>query len=306
MERLVIVGSGNVGSACAQAVALWELAEEVVLVDRRAARADAEARDLMCALPRMGTDSVVRPGTLEECAGADALVLCAAAPARLGQTRNDMFLKNAAIARDTVAAAEGAGFSGLYLVVSNPVDLLVHYVATELGVDAARVVGTGTLLDTMRLEDALRRSRGGAGEVRALALGEHGEGLVVDWSQTAADGSPVPEGERPGLVRATIDEAYDIMKGKGSTSYGIALCVATILESRELGDGRALPLSVEARGACGVEGVALALPVAFDGTGAPRVVGEGLGEDVLLGLRDAASSMRAAYEGLTSEGAVER
>lgn len=295
MNKLVIVGSGSVGSATAQALALWELADEVVLVDKRHARADAEARDLMCSLPRMGTSCVVRQGELGECEDAGVLVFCASAPARLGQTRNDMFRKNAQIARDAIAFTEGAGFKGLYLMVSNPVDLLVRLAQDELGVPAERVVGTGTLLDTMRLEDLLRSSHGGSGEVRALAFGEHGEGLTVDWSRTTVDGSPIPEPDRASLVRATVNEAYEIMKGKGSTSYGISLAVATILQSRELADGRVLPLSVASRGEYGIENVSLSLPTVFDDCGVPRPAGIELDDDVIGRLRDVAEALKETY-----------
>ena len=295
MKRVLIVGAGNVGSAAAHTIALRGLADEVVLFDRRAARADAEARDLMCARPRMGAHAVVRAGSLEECAGAEALVVCASAPARLGQSRNDMLVKNAQIVRDTVSAAEAAGFSGLYLIVSNPVDLLAHLVVDELGVSCERVAGTGTLLDSLRLED-LMRARLGAAEACALALGEHGEGLTVDWGRTLADGAEVPEGERPGLVRATVDEAYEIMKGKGSTSYGIALAVATVLEARERRDGRVLPLSVAARGAYGIDDMTLALPVSFGPDGAPVVRELELDAASVGRLREVARAMREAYE----------
>ena len=238
MSKVVIVGSGNVGSCTAQTLALRGQFGDVVLVDKRAARAHAEADDLMCALPRMGSHGVVRAGAYEDCADADAVVICAAAPARLGQTRNDMFLKNAQIVRDVVDSVEQVGFAGLYVMVSNPVDLLAHLVTHELGVPADRVVGTGTVLDTLRLEDCARGRFGTERDVIALALGEHGEGLVVDWGSTLVDGRPVPDEDREPLRRAAIDSAYDIMKGKGSTSYGIAYAVSLILESWSSRDGR--------------------------------------------------------------------
>lgn len=298
MGKVVIVGSGNVGSCAALLLALRGSFDEVVLVDKRPARARAEAADLMAALPRLGAGAAVRAGDYGACAGAEALVLCAAAPVRLGQTRNDMFAKNAAIARDVVSSAEAAGFPGLYLVVSNPVDLLAHYLSDALGVPSGRVAGTGTLLDSMRLED-LVRAEVGARDACALALGEHGEGLVVDWGRTLADGAPVPEGRREPLRRSAIELAYEIVKGKGSTSYGIAQAVASILEARRSRDGRVLPLSVAPEGAYGIDGVRLALPAAFGEDGAPRVVELGLGEDVVARLREVARSMREFYDEAT-------
>lgn len=301
MSRIVIIGSGNVGSCAAQTLALRGLAEEVVLVDKRAARANAEAADLMCALPRMGSACAVRGGSYEDCSDADVVVVCAAAPARLGQTRNDMFLKNAQIVSDVVRAVEASGFGGLYIMVSNPVDLLAHLVTCEAGVPAERVVGTGTLLDTLRLEDRLRARHGGSAAVSALALGEHGEGLVVDWSRTTVDGAAVPVGEREELRREAIDAAYDIMKGKGSTSYGIALAVSEVVAARAAWDGRVLPLSVRARDAYGVGDMTLALPVSFGGNGVPGVAEIELGDDVRAQLAMTARGMREVYEQAEAE-----
>ena len=301
MGKVVIVGSGNVGSCAALLLALRGSFDEVVLVDKRPARARAEAADLMAALPRLGAGAAVRAGDYGACAGAEALVLCAAAPVRLGQTRNDMFAKNAAIARDVVSSAEAAGFSGLYLVVSNPVDLLAHYLSDALGVPSGRVAGTGTLLDSMRLED-LVRAEVGARDACALALGEHGEGLVVDWGRTLADGAPVPEGRREPLRRAAIELAYEIVKGKGSTSHGIALAVSEALAARGARDGRVLPLSVAADGAYGIEGMTLSLPVSFDDGGWPRVAPVELAPETAGALRAVAERMRAVEAELSDRG----
>lgn len=300
MSKVVIVGSGNVGSCAAQTLALRGLAEEVVLVDKRAARANAEAADLMCALPRMGSACVVRGGSYEDCSDADVVVVCAAAPARLGQTRNDMFLKNAQIVRDVVDSAEQVGFAGLYVMVSNPVDLLAHLVTHELGVPADRVVGTGTVLDTLRLEDCARGRFGTERDVIALALGEHGEGLVVDWSSTLVDGRPVPDEDREPLRRAAIDSAYDIMKGKGSTSYGIAYAVSLILESWSSRDGRLLPLSVPAGGEFGIGDMTLSLPASFDCDGVPRIARVFLDASTVERLGEVAGEMAEFYRCATS------
>lgn len=297
MSRAVIIGSGHVGSCVAFLLALRGMFEEVVLVDKRPARARAEAEDMMAALPRLGSKALVRGGDYDDCAEAGIVVLSAAAPVRLGQTRNDMFLKNAQIVSDAVGSCEAAGFRGLYLMVSNPVDLLVHFMVDRLGVSGNRVVGTGTLLDSMRLEDCLRE-RYTPSNASALALGEHGEGLVVDWARTLVDGSPVPDSDREGLRRAAIDAAYEIMRGKGSTSYGIAESVVLIIERWIARDGQTLPLSIPAGGSYGVEGISLALPSYFDGEGKPRVKEVDLSCEVIDALGKAAAGMKESYTSL--------
>lgn len=300
MSRAVIIGSGHVGSCVAFLLAIRGMFEEVVLVDKRPARARAEAEDMMAALPRLGSKTLVRGGDYDDCAEAGIVVLSAAAPVRLGQSRNDMFLKNSQIVSDAVGSCEAAGFGGLYLMVSNPVDLLVHFMVDRLGVSGNRVVGTGTLLDSMRLEDCLR-GRYTPSNASALALGEHGEGLVVDWARTLVDGAPVPDSDREGLRRAAIDAAYEIMRGKGSTSYGIAEAVLAIVGQWLARDGCVLPLSVHAGGAYGIDGVSLALPVRFDGEGAPRVEEIPLERETLGVLDSVSAGMRESYRSLLDE-----
>ena len=300
MSRAVIIGSGHVGSCVAFLLALRSMFEEVVLFDKRPARARAEAEDMMAALPRLGSKTLVRGGDYDDCAEAGIVILSAAAPVRLGQTRNDMFLKNSQIVSDAVASCEAVGFSGLYLMVSNPVDLLVHFMVDRLGVSGNRVVGTGTLLDSMRLEDCLRE-RYLSSNASALALGEHGEGLVVDWARTLVDGAPVPVADREGLRRASIEAAYEIMKGKGSTSYGIAEAVFAIVGQWLARDNRTLTLSVPAGGAYGIDDVSLALPVRFDGEGVPHVEELPLECETLGALQNVSAGMHESYRSLLDE-----
>lgn len=295
MAKAVIIGSGHVGSCLALLLALEGVFDEIVLTDKRAARARAEADDMMAALPRLGAAACVSGGDVSACADAQVAVITAAAPVKLGQTRNDMFAKNAAVVADVVREVEATGFTGLYLMVTNPVDVLTYLLVDRLGIDAARVVGTGTLLDTMRLEDALRAAYGADRQVSALALGEHGEGLAVDWSRTLVAGEAVPAGDREGLRRAAIEAAYTIMKGKGSTSYGIATAALIALKAWKAGSSEALPLSAALDGAYGISGIALAVPVRFDAAGRPAVVELDLDDEVLSALAAAAEGMKAFY-----------
>lgn len=299
MSRAIVVGCGNVGSCTAQTVANQNLYDEIVLVDRRRARAEAEAADLSTALPRLGARTKVCAGSVDDSANADVVVLCASAPARLGQTRNEMFVKNVNVIKDIVMSVEDAGFTGCYLVVSNPVDLITWYLVDSLGISSARVVGTGTLLDSMRLEDAIKKQLGDC-SVSAFAYGEHGEGLVVDWAQTSVDGNPVPRAIRESLRRSTIDLAYEIVKGKGSTSYGIAMAISVILRAMQSASDTVLPLSVPALGAFGIDDIALSLPVSFEGSGVPRVIERSLDSDTARALLLQAKEMREFYRSALS------
>ena len=259
MSKAVIVGSGHVGSCLALLLALESVFDEVVLTDKRAARARAEAADMMAALPRLGVRSLVRGGVVSDCADAQVAVITAAAPVKLGQTRNDMFVKNSAVVTDVVREIEATGFSGLYLMVTNPVDVLTYFLVDRLGIDripAWWVPGRcSTRCDsrTRCMPPMARTSR--CAHSRSE---EHGEGLAVDWSRTLVEGEPVPADDREGLRRTAIEAAYTIMKGKGSTSYGIAAAALAVLKAWKVGASEPLPLSVVLDGTYGISGIALA------------------------------------------------
>ncbi len=292
MRKVVIVGAGHVGSCLALMLACQNVATDIVLVDKRAARAQAEAADMACALGRMNLDAQVRAGSYADCADANEVVVCAAAPVRLGQTRNQMFAKNLEIVRSVVAETEAAGFTGLYVMVANPVDLLTFALVDQLGIAPERVLGTGCVLDSMRLADMLGTAMASA---TALCLGEHGENLIVDWQRTTLNGEPVAEERREELRRATIDLAYNIVKGKGSTSYGIAQAVVSILQARDGADERILPLSMPLNGAYGLSDIALSVPARFDAQGVPRVVELDLAPEIQDQLVHTADELRTFY-----------
>ena len=295
MSKIAIIGSGHVGSCAAFLLALTNVFQDIVLIDKRPARACAEADDMMTLLGRTESEARVRAGDYSDCAGADMVVITAAAPVKLGQTRNDMFAKNAAIVADVVRSAEAAGFAGLYLMVSNPVDVLTYYLVNKLGIDCGRVLGMGTLLDTMRLEDVLRDAFC-VNNVCALTLGEHGEGLLVDWARTFVDNKIIPQSDREPLRRKAIDAAYSIMRGKGSTSYGIASAVVDVITAWKARDSKPRPLSFVLHGEFGIHEMALSVPVSFDVDSAPRVQSFEFDKELLGKLQETADSMKKFYK----------
>ena len=294
-RKVAIIGVGHVGEMAAFMLATHNLASEVAVVDRRLARSRAVANDLKTSIHRLGSTSAVTACNLRECADADVAVITAALPVRLGQSRNDMFANNVGLYKTLVPELEGASFTGTYLVVTNPVDLMTYAMADVYGIDPERVVGTGTVLDAMRLADILMDEQGSSG-AQALCLGEHGENLVVDWSHTSADGLEIPCEKREDIRRATIDYAYEIVKGKGSTSFGIAQSIFEILKAIASDEAdRILPVSKVLTGAYGVSGIAASVPSICGGMRVTPVGAEFFGEGVEERLVGVADQMRATY-----------
>lgn len=292
IDKVAIVGVGHVGEMIAFLIGQNNLANEILLIDRRISRCNAEAADMNTALTRLATmPALLRGAEIEECANASLVIVTAAAPVRLGQTRNQMLSNNAAVFESIIPRIEDSGFTGTYLIVTNPVDLMTYMLVDRFGISSDRVVGAGTVLDTMRLLDIAQDAKINLDGV--LCVGEHGENLIVDWGSSG----DAEELERRELLRRkTIDYAYEIVKGKGSTSFGIAQAVLTIVEAMCKGDeGDVLPLSVVLNGEYGIDNMAVSLPTVI-GKDGPRIVEGRLGAHSIDSLREIVKMMRETYD----------
>lgn len=292
IDKVAIVGVGHVGEMIAFLIGQNNLANEILLIDRRISRCNAEAADMNTALTRLATTpALLRGAEIEECANASLVIVTAAAPVRLGQTRNQMLSNNAAVFESIIPRIEDSGFTGTYLIVTNPVDLMTYMLVDRFGISSDRVVGAGTVLDTMRLLDIAQDAQINLDGV--LCVGEHGENLIVDWGSS---GNAEELEHRELLRRKTIDYAYEIVKGKGSTSFGIAQAVLTIVEAMCKGDeGDVLPLSVVLNGEYGIDNMAVSLPTVI-GKDGPRIVEGRLGAHSIDSLREIVKMMRETYD----------
>ncbi len=196
--KIGVVGTGQVGSAAAYAMALTGAATEIVLVDHDPALARAQAEDIAHAVP-FASATRVSDGGYPALAGAGIVVIAAGVPQVPGETRLDLLGRNAAVFRDVIARVLDAAPDAILLVASNPVDVMTQ-VATRLsGLPPARVIGSGTILDTARFRWLLGQHLGIAPQsVHAYVLGEHGDSEVLAWSSARAGGVRARLLRRPG------------------------------------------------------------------------------------------------------------
>jgi L-lactate dehydrogenase len=275
--KVGIIGAGMVGSAAGFALALTGGAREIVLVDRNAARAAAEAEDIAHAVP-FGRPVTVRAGDYDDLNGAGVVILSAGVSQTPGETRLALLSRNAAVFRSVVAEVMRAAPAAVLLVATNPVDIMTD-VATRLsGLPPARVIGSGTILDTARFRSLLGRHLGIAPQsVHAYVLGEHGDSEVLAWSAARAGsvpiasfaaqvGAPVTEAVRTEIDRGVRRAAYRIIEGKGATWHGIGAGLARIVRAVAADEGAVLSVSILTPEVEGVRDVALSVP---------RVVGAG-------------------------------
>jgi L-lactate dehydrogenase len=280
--KIGIVGSGMVGSTSAFALVMNGVGREIVLVDRTRARAEAEAQDILHAVPFAHPLSV-RAGDYTDLPGCRVVVIAAGVSIVPGETRLQILQRNAAVFEQVVPSILQHAGDAILVVVSNPVDVMTHlaaHFAARFGVPSTRVIGSGTMIDTARFR-ALLASRFGvdAQHVHAYVIGEHGDSEVLTWSLATIAGIPLKEFARiRGLATITdtekrqIDQqvrraGYEILAGKGATYYGIGSAVARVVYVL-LNDQRAvLTICSRIQGA-GCDGVTLGLPHLVGGHGA--------------------------------------
>src|SRR5215211_4407376 len=192
--KVGVVGSGLVGSTAAYALVMRGVGREIVLVDKNAARAVAEADDIRHAVP-FAHPLEVRAGGYADLAGCRAVVLCAGVGQKPGESRLQLLKRNAAVFREVVPAVLKHAPDAVVLVASNPVDVMTHLAArfaAEAGVGPGRVFGSGTTLDTARFRSLLGARCGvDAHHVHAYVLGEHGDSEVLTWSLASVGGMPL-------------------------------------------------------------------------------------------------------------------
>jgi L-lactate dehydrogenase len=281
-SKVAVIGAGGVGATIAYAALINGVGREIALYDIDAEKVQAEVLDLNHGLRFTPTARVIGSDQLDICADADIVVITAGAKQRPGETRMDLAGRNTDIFRDLIPALVERAPGAVVLVVTNPVDVLT-YVALQLsGLPPARVIGSGTVLDTSRLHFLLAERCGVAvSNVHATIAGEHGDSEFALWSSASIGTVPLQQWvTRTGksLADDDLDEiaervkhaAYDIIRGKGATTYAIGLAVTSIVGSILNDEHRIMPVSTLQEGEHGITDVCLSMPAVIGGTGVIR------------------------------------
>lgn len=295
--KIGIVGAGMVGSSAAFACIYAGGISRIVLVDINEARARAEAEDIAHAVPF--ADAVqVEAGGFADLEGCAVVILACGVSQKPGETRLDLLSRNAEVFRSVVGEVMAVCPEAILLIASNPVDIMTQITQRLSGLDAGRVIGSGTILDTARFRWLLGRHLGIAPHsVHAYVLGEHGDSEVLAWSASQAGAvSVISFAEQVGRpitaeIQSRIDQgvrraAYTIIEGKGATWYGIGGGLARIITAIGADERAVLTVSTVSD-VQGVTEVACSLP---------RVVGaEGVTEELIPDLTpEEAAALKAS------------
>jgi L-lactate dehydrogenase len=310
--KVGIVGSGFVGATAGYALVMQGVGREIVLVDRNAARAAAEADDIRHAVP-FAHPLNIHDGAYEDLVGCRVVVLCAGVGQKPGETRLHLLQRNAEVFHEIVPAVLKQAPEAVLVVATNPVDVMTHLAArfaAECGVPAGRVFGSGTTLDTARFRSLLAGHCGvDPHHVHANVIGEHGDSEVLTWSRATIGGLPLDEFarlrgiENTQAVRADIDArvrgaAYTIISGKVATYYGIGAALAHIVDVI-LHDQRAvMTVGVPTPDVVGVRNLTISLPRLVGGQGILATFPLPLNELETTQLRASASVIRQALDEL--------
>ena len=248
-NKVMIVGTGNVGASIGFCLVSQRTAvNELILTDINMDDAEGEAMDLRDTLAVSPSYMKIKSGTYQDAGECDIIIITAGAPQKPGETRMDLLAKNAAIFKDMIGQIMDSGFNGIFVVVSNPMDVLTYLTWRYSGLPSNQVIGSGTVLDTARLRYRIAERLGvHPKSVNAYQVGEHGDTEFALWSTADVGGQPIDRlinhKTQQEIEEFARHEAYDIIKRKGATYYGIGACVTQIVNCILADERRILPIS---------------------------------------------------------------
>ncbi|MBT8942980.1 L-lactate dehydrogenase [Lactobacillus delbrueckii subsp. bulgaricus] len=304
-RKVLLVGDGAVGSNFANDLLQTTRVDELVICDLNKDRAAGDCLDLEDMTYFTG-QTKLRAGDYSDAADADVVVITAGLPRKPGESRLDLIKKNEAILRSIVDPVVASGFSGIFVVSANPVDILTTLTQKLSGFPKKRVIGTGTSLDSARLRVELaKRLQVPIESVNAWVLGEHGDSSFENFSSAVVNGKPLLD--YPGMTEAALDEieahvrekGSEIIVKKGATYYGVAMMLAKIVTAILENNDLALPLSAPLHGEYGIKDeIYLGTLAIINGQGISHVLELPLNDSELAKMRASAATIKATLDSL--------
>lgn len=309
-SKLAIIGAGAVGTSLAFAAMIRQSAREVALYDIRTDKIEAEVLDIAHGSQFTGSSRITGSDDLDVVVGSNMVVITAGAKQHPGQSRLELATDNVEILRGLLPQLISRAPDAIYMIVSNPCDVLAVAAQRISGLDPSRIFASGTVLDSSRLRWLLAERVGVAtSSVHAMIVGEHGDSEFALWSQARIGPVPIldwtPEnGDRLDAAElATIAEnvknaAYRVIAGKGATNYAIGLAGTRIVEAVLRDEGTVLPVSSVLDNYRGISGVALSVPSVVDGRGIAQVIDVPFSQDEMVLLERSAQTLQTALVSL--------
>lgn len=307
MSKITVIGAGNVGATIANDLMIQGVASEIVLVDINKQKAFGEALDIYQGAP-FCSPAIVRSGDYPAAAGSDIVVITSGLPRKAGQSRLDLAQANVNIIKEIAPQIVKYAPNAIYIIVSNPVDILTYVFHKVSGVPENHIIGSGTILDTSRLQSALaKRFYISPKNVHAHVYGEHGDSSFVPWSlvHIANNHIDVYCDSSPDKDRIEWNREYDeieqfvktsgaqVIKNKGATFYAVAMSVCHLCKCAMNSAGTAVTVSTMMHGEYGVSDVCLSTLAIVDRSGVRGKILNTLTDGEVAKLRHSADCLKA-------------
>ena len=269
--KITVIGAGSVGAAITNDIMVQGIASEILLIDINKQKAFGEALDIYQGAP-FCPPAIVRSGDYEDAAGSDIVIITSGVPRKPGQTRLELAQTNVNILKQITPQIVKYAPEAIYILVSNPVDILTYVFHKISGLPEHQIIGSGTVLDTSRLQSELaRRFRISPKNVHAHVYGEHGDSAFVPWSLATIANNHIDDYKNNVLDKTGIRWNSDyqeveefvktsgaqVIKAKGATFYAVAMSVCHICKVLLSGAGTAVTVSTMMHGEYGVDDVCL-------------------------------------------------
>ena len=282
-RKVGIIGLGNVGSHVAFSIVTRGICDELILIDEKEDKVKSEMLDLKDSLANLESNIIIKSQDYSELKDAEILVIAAGPLPRFEQTRLDTLGDSVKIIDDIMPKILQSGFDGIFLVITNPCDVITHYIWKKSGFPKNRVIGSGTSLDSARFKritaDILNID---PKSVLGYSLGEHGDSQMIPWSHVYIGGKPFLEYKKGKVVLKDLDltkilketsyAGWEVLLGKGATCFGIGTAAATLVKSIFNNENKIYPLSVYLDGEYGVNDVYISVPAVLGNTGIKEII----------------------------------
>ena len=306
-RKVVLIGAGHVGSHSGYALASQGLVEEIVYIDIDEKKAFSQALDIFDSTVYLPHRVEVKAGTYKDIDDADIMVVCAGPLPNMNQTRMDTLGATIEVMKDIVGKIKNTKFAGIIINISNPADVITHYLQNKLNYDAKRIISTSTTLDSARLRRAISEAINvDQRSIYAYALGEHGESQMVPWSAVTIAGKSLFElmKEKDKYSKLDLNElatkgrrgGWDVLGGKGSTEFGIGASLAEVARAILCDEHRVLPVSVYLNGEYGQNDVFASVPAVLGRNGVEEIIEIKMNDDEKKLFDESCSVMKKNYE----------
>ena len=283
-RKIAIIGAGHVGSHAGYSLASQGLVENIVYIDIDKKKAFSQALDIFDSIVYLPHRITVKAGDYGDIDDADIMVICAGPLPNMSQTRMDTLGDTVAVMKDIISNIKKTKFAGIIINISNPADVITHYIQNQLNYDYKKIISTSTTLDSARLRRAISEEINiDQKSIYAYSLGEHGESQMVAWSTVTIAGKPLFEliKEKPEkyekldlnkIAEKGKKGGWEVLGGKGSTEFGIGTSLAEVVKAIIYNEHRVLPVSVYLNGEYGQKDVYASVPAVLGKDGVEEII----------------------------------